>query len=136
MFNRVALVTGASRGIGRAIALLLSRSGYHVVAAATTIEENRELLEELRSGGGEPMAVNVDISSQDSVKQAFGRALQAKGRIDILVNNAGITRDGLAVRMKAADWDRVLRVNLDGAFHAMQQVVPGMMKNRWGRIIN
>jgi len=82
------------------------------------------------------MTVNVDISSPDSVKQAFGRALQAKGRIDVLVNNAGITRDGLAVRMKQADWDAVIETNLNGAFLAIQQALPGMMRNRWGRIIN
>jgi len=82
------------------------------------------------------MPINLDLRSPESIKAAFGNALQAKGRIDVLVNNAGITRDGLAVRMKAADWDAVLRTNLDGTFQAIQQVLPGMMRNRWGRIIN
>jgi 3-oxoacyl-[acyl-carrier protein] reductase len=128
MSNRVAFVTGASRGIGRAIAIALSGAGFDVVAAATSIE------------GSPPfegaMPVNLDVTSADSVKDAFARAIKEKGRVDVLVNNAGITRDGLAVRMKPADWDAVLSVNLDGAFRCIQQVLPGMMRNRWGRIIN
>ena len=135
MSNRVALVTGASRGIGRAIALTLCRAGFDVVAAATTIESNTEFAAEMQSAGN-CLAVNLDLRSPDSIKDAFGRAIKEKGRIDVLVNNAGITRDGLAVRMKAADWDAVLRTNLDGAFLCIQQVLPGMMRNRWGRIIN
>ena len=82
------------------------------------------------------MTLNLDISSQESVKEGFGQVLAAKGRVDVLVNNAGITRDGLAMRMKPADWDLVLKINLTGAFLAAQQVLPGMMKNRWGRIVN
>src|SRR5579864_2189850 len=136
MFNRVAFVTGASRGIGRATALALGRAGFVVVGAATTIEENHEFAEEMRALGGDPMAVNLDLRSPESIKEAFSRALKAKGRIDVLVNNAGITRDGLAVRMKQADWDAVIQTNLTGAFLAIQQVLPGMMRNRWGRIIN
>jgi 3-oxoacyl-[acyl-carrier protein] reductase len=136
MFNRVAFVTGASRGIGRAIALELGRAGFVVVAAATIIEENHEFAAELRALGGDPMAVNLDLRSPESIKEAFRRAIQAKGRIDVLVNNAGITRDGLAVRMKQADWDAVIATNLNGAFLAIQQALPGMKRNRWGRIIN
>jgi 3-oxoacyl-[acyl-carrier protein] reductase len=136
MSNRVALVTGASRGIGRAIALALCRADFDVVAAATTIETNPEFAEAFRGSGFEPMAVNLDLRSPESIKAAFARALKSKGRVDALVNNAGITRDGLAVRMKAADWDAVLRTNLDGAFLCIQQALPGMMRNRWGRVIN
>jgi len=136
MSNRVAFVTGASRGIGRAIALALCRAGYSVIGAATKIEDSQGFLEELRACGEEPLAVNLDLESSDSIKTAFGRALESKGRIDVLVNNAGITRDGLAVRLKRADWDAVLRTNLDGAFLAIQQVLPGMMRHRWGRIVN
>jgi 3-oxoacyl-[acyl-carrier protein] reductase len=136
MSNRVAFVTGASRGIGRAIALALCGAGYSVIGAATKIEDSREFLEELRACGEEPLAINLDLQSPDSIKAAFGRALESKGRIDVLVNNAGITRDGLAVRLKRADWDAVLRTNLDGAFLAIQQVLPGMMRHRWGRIVN
>jgi 3-oxoacyl-[acyl-carrier protein] reductase len=136
MADRVAFITGASRGIGRAITIALCRAGYQVVAAATTIETSAEFLEAMRTAGCEPAAVNLDLRSPESIKEAFARALKSKGRLDVLVNNAGITRDGLAVRMKVADWDAVLRTNLDGAFLAVQQVLPGMMRNRWGRIIN
>jgi 3-oxoacyl-[acyl-carrier protein] reductase len=136
MSNRVALVTGASRGIGRAIALALCRAQFDVAAAATTIEANPEFAEAIRASGFEPMAVNLDLRSPGSIKEAFARVLKSKGRIDVLVNNAGITRDGLAVRMKAPDWDVVLRTNLDGAFLCIQQALPGMMRNRWGRVIN
>jgi 3-oxoacyl-[acyl-carrier protein] reductase len=136
MSNRVAFVTGASRGIGRAIALSLCRSEYDVVLAATQIEKDEPLAEEIRASGGQAMMVNIDVSSADSIKEGFARALKEKTRVDVLVNNAGITRDGLAVRMKPADWERVLTVNLDGAFLCIQQVLPGMMRNRWGRIIN
>ncbi len=136
MSNRIALVTGASRGIGRAITLALCRAGYDVAAAATTIETSPEFAEAMRVSGFSATVINLDLRSPDSIKEAFGRVLKSKGRIDILVNNAGITRDGLAVRMKPGDWDAVLRTNLDGAFLAIQQVLPGMMRNRWGRIIN
>ncbi len=81
-------------------------------------------------------ALNLDVASADSIKEAIGRVVKERGRIDVLVNNAGVTRDGLAVRMKAADWDAVLRTNLDGSFACIQQALPGMMRNRWGRIVN
>lgn len=136
MSNRVAFVTGASRGIGRATALALCRAGFEVVAASTSIESNSDFAAEMQAAGAPFLAVNLDVSSPESIKQAFARVLKEKSRIDVLVNNAGITRDGLAVRMKAGDWDAVLRTNLDGAFLCIQQVLPGMMRNRWGRIIN
>jgi len=136
MANRVACVTGASRGIGRAVALTLGRAGFEIVAASTTIENNSEFAAEMRAAGADFLAINLNSESAESIKEAFGRALKEKGRIDVLVNNAGIARDGLAVRMKPADWEVVLRTNLDGAFFAIQQALPGMMRNRWGRIIN
>ncbi len=136
MANRVACVTGASRGIGRAVALTLGRAGFEIVAASTTIESNSEFAAEMRAAGANFLAINLNSESTESIKETFGRALKEKGRIDVLVNNAGIARDGLAVRMKPADWDVVLRTNLDGAFFAIQQALPGMMRNRWGRIIN
>jgi 3-oxoacyl-[acyl-carrier protein] reductase len=139
MSKRVALVTGASRGIGRAIAFSLCHAGFDVVFAARGIEQNEELAAEIgrcESCGGQSMRVNLDVTSPDSIKDAFSRVLKEKTRIDVLVNNAGITRDGLAVRMKAADWDGVLDLNLGGSFRCIQQVLPGMMRNRWGRIIN
>jgi 3-oxoacyl-[acyl-carrier protein] reductase len=134
--RRVVFVTGASRGIGRAITLALCRADFDVVAAATALENNQEFADAMQAAGASPMRLNLDLRSPESIKEAFGRALKAKGRVDVLVNNAGITRDGLAMRMKAADWDAVLRTNLDGAFIAIQQVLPGMVRNRWGRIIN
>jgi 3-oxoacyl-[acyl-carrier protein] reductase len=136
MSNRVAFVTGSSRGIGRAIALTLSREGFSIVVASPEVENNELVAGEIRAGGGEAMTLNLDISSQESVKEGFGQVLATKGRVDVLINNAGITRDGLAMRMKPADWDLVLKINLTGAFLAAQQVLPGMMKNRWGRIVN
>ena len=139
MSKRVAFVTGASRGIGRAIAFSLCRAGFDVVFAARGVEQNEELAAEIgacESCHGGSMRVNLDVTSPESIKDAFARTLKEKQRIDVLVNNAGITRDGLAVRMKPADWDAVLDLNLAGSFRCIQQVLPGMMRNRWGRVIN
>jgi 3-oxoacyl-[acyl-carrier protein] reductase len=150
MVNRVALVTGASRGIGRATALVFAQAGYDVVAAARAMVGDSakpgaggsaavnasDALDELRAANPTASAVNLDLASAESIKEAIGRVVKEKGRVDILVNNAGITRDGLAVRMKPADWDAVMRTNLDGSFLCIQQVLSGMMRNRWGRIIN
>jgi 3-oxoacyl-[acyl-carrier protein] reductase len=136
MSSRVAFVTGSSRGIGRAIALTLSREGFFIVVASPEVENNELVAGEIRAGGGEAMTLDLDISVPESVKEGFGQVLRAKERVDVLVNNAGITRDGLAMRMKPADWELVLKINLSGAFFAAQQALPGMMKNRWGRIVN
>jgi 3-oxoacyl-[acyl-carrier protein] reductase len=136
MSNRIAFVTGSSRGIGRAIALTLCREGFYIIVASPEVENNELVAGEIRAAGGEAMTLNLDISSQESVKEGFGQVLRAMGRVDVLVNNAGITRDGLAMRMKPADWEMVIKINLSGAFFAAQQALPGMMKNRWGRIVN
>jgi 3-oxoacyl-[acyl-carrier protein] reductase len=136
MSNRVAFVTGASRGIGRAIALTLCRANFDIVVASPEVERNEQVAEEIRACGGWAMTLDLDVTSPESVKAAFTQTLKDKSRIDVLVNNAGITRDGLAMRMKPADWDLVLNINLNGAFRCIQQVLPGMMRNRWGRIVN
>src|SRR5205823_5753833 len=109
-------------------------SGFDIVVASPEIEKNEEVAEEIRACSGEAMTVNLDVTSPDSVKEAFAKALADKSRIDVLVNNAGVTRDGLAVRMKQADWDLVLKINLNGAFLCTRAVLPGMMRNRWGRM--
>ena len=136
MSNRTALVTGASRGIGEACVKSLAGAGYRVVLAARSVDKLQELASELQGRGAEAFAVEVDLRSHESITASFAKAVKEFGRIDILVNNAGITKDGLAVRMKQTDWELVLQVNLSGAFYAIQQALPGMMKERWGRIVN
>jgi 3-oxoacyl-[acyl-carrier protein] reductase len=136
MSNRTALVTGASRGIGKACAQSLAGEGYRVVLAARSVDKLEEIANELKSNGAETFAVEMDLGRNESITAGFMKAAKEFGRIDILVNNAGITKDGLAVRMKQSDWETVLQVNLSGAFYATQQVLPGMMKERWGRIVN
>lgn len=136
MQNRIAFVTGASRGIGRACALALAAAGARVVVAARQRQKLEEVASEIRAGGRDAFVVEMDLSAADSVRAAFAQTAKEFGRIDILVNNAAITRDGLAVRMKPQDWDAVLATNLTGAFLSIQQVLLGMMRERWGRIIN
>jgi 3-oxoacyl-[acyl-carrier protein] reductase len=128
MTNRTALVTGASRGIGRACARALADSGARVILAA----RDRTRLEQASAEIPGSTWVELDLASPESIKAAFAKA----GKVDILVNNAAMTKDGLALRMKKDDWDAVLATNLTGAFLAIQQVLQGMMKERWGRIIN
>jgi 3-oxoacyl-[acyl-carrier protein] reductase len=132
---KTAFVTGASRGIGRACALALAQTGVRVVAAARDLAKLEETASAIRAAGGEALVVAIDLASAESIKEAFAAAKES-GRIDILINNAGITRDGLALRMKKDDWDAVLAANLTGAFLCTQQVLQGMMKERWGRIVN
>jgi 3-oxoacyl-[acyl-carrier protein] reductase len=134
--DRVALVTGASQGIGRAIALALSCAGARVVIAARNAEKLRSLAEEIGEGKGTALAVQMDVGNQQEVKAGFHQAVERFGRLDILVNNAAITRDGLAVRMKAEDWEAVLRTDLTGAHFCIQQALGVMLRQRSGRIIN
>lgn len=136
MTQRTALVTGASRGIGRSIALKLASAGTKIIVASNERENNDKVVGEITAAGGAALPIFVDMTSQDSIKEAFAEAQKQAGHIDILVNNAGVVKDGLAVRMKREDWDFVISINLTGAFLASQQVLPGMMKARWGRIVN
>jgi 3-oxoacyl-[acyl-carrier protein] reductase len=114
----------------------LAGAGHRVVLAARNLEKLEETAAAIRATGAQADPVEIDMSSPDSIKNAFAKASKEIGRIDILVNNAAITRDGLAMRMKQADWDTVIQTNLSGAFLAIQQVLPGMMRERWGRIVN
>jgi 3-oxoacyl-[acyl-carrier protein] reductase len=135
MTNRTAFVTGASRGIGRACALELARNGARVVLAARQREKLEEVASAVRALGAEAMVVEIDLASPESITQAFASAEQF-APVHILVNNAAITRDNLAIRMKPADWDAVIQTNLTGSFLCIQQVLQGMMRERWGRIVN
>jgi 3-oxoacyl-[acyl-carrier protein] reductase len=134
--GRVALVTGASQGIGRACSLELARSGATVVLAARNLEKLQSVADEITSLGGTAHIYALDVSSEDSIKSTMKQILGDLGKVEILVNNAGITKDGLAMRMKSSDFDDVLRTNLTGAFLLSQAVISPMVKARWGRIIN
>jgi 3-oxoacyl-[acyl-carrier protein] reductase len=134
--GRIALVTGASQGIGRACALELAKAGATVALAARNEVKLAEVAAEIEAAGGRAAAFALDVASEESI-QAGAKAVQERfGKVEILVNNAGITRDDLAMRLKRADWDDVIRTNLTGAFLLTQALMRGMMKNRWGRIIN
>ena len=134
--DKVALVTGASQGIGRETALALAEAGAKVAVAARNEEKLTALVAEIEAAGGGALAVRMDVADGDQVKAGFKQVLEKFGRLDILVNNAAITRDGLALRMKADDWEAVLRTNLTGSHFCIQQALPTMMKARAGRIIN
>ena len=134
--DRVALVTGASQGIGRATAIALAQAGARVAVAARNAGKLAEVVAEIAAAGGEAIAVPMDVADAEQVKAGFRQTSGKFGKLDILVNNAAITRDGLAVRMKAEDWDAVLRTNLTGAHFCAQQAMSVMMRARYGRIIN
>jgi 3-oxoacyl-[acyl-carrier protein] reductase len=134
--GRVALVTGASQGIGRACALALSQSGVAVAAAARNQEKLRELVAFIEGTGAQAAAFVMDVAEEEQIKSAIKAVIGHFGKIDILVNNAGITRDQLIMRLKRADWDAVLNTNLTSAYLCTQQVIGSMLKQRWGRIIN
>jgi 3-oxoacyl-[acyl-carrier protein] reductase len=133
---RIALVTGASQGIGRAIALGLARDGCHVALAARTESKLAEVKAEIEAAGGTAGTFPLDLTQEDSIKAGAKAALARFGAIHVLVNNAGVTRDTLALRMKAADFTDVLHANLTGTFLLTQALLAPMMKARWGRIIN
>jgi 3-oxoacyl-[acyl-carrier protein] reductase len=134
--DKVAVVTGASQGIGRETALALVAAGAKVVAAARNEEKLAALVSEISAAGGTALAVKMDVADAEQVKAGFKQVVEKFGRLDILVNNAAITRDGLVMRMKVEDWEAVLRTNLTGAHLCIQQALPTMMRARAGRIIN
>src|ERR1700685_638591 len=134
--GRVALVTGASQGIGRACALKLAESGASVAVAARNQEKLEELVREITASGGGAAAFPIGVADEEQIKTACKAAIGQFGKIDILVNNAGITKDQLVMRMKRSDWDSVLSTNLTSAYLCIQHVTSSMLKQRWGRIIN
>jgi 3-oxoacyl-[acyl-carrier protein] reductase len=134
--GRVALVTGASQGIGHACATALARQGASVAVAARNQQKLEELVAQIAASGGKAAAFVMDVADEEQIKSGIKSALGQFGKIDILVNNAGITRDQLVMRMKRADWDAVLNTNLTSAYLCIQQVIGSMLKQRWGRIIN
>ncbi|MGH9575288.1 MAG: 3-oxoacyl-[acyl-carrier-protein] reductase [Candidatus Acidiferrales bacterium] len=134
--DKIALITGASQGIGRATALALAQNGAKVAIAARNAEKLASLASEIAQTGGEALAITMDVADPGQVKAAFQQTLAKFGRLDVLVNNAAITRDTLALRMKLEDWDAVLRTNLTGAHLCIQQALGAMLKQRSGRIIN
>jgi 3-oxoacyl-[acyl-carrier protein] reductase len=134
--GRIALVTGASQGIGRACALELARAGATVALAARNLEKLAGVAAEITAAGGKAEAFALDVASEESIKDCAKAVIAHFGAVNILVNNAGITRDILSLRMKRKDWDDVLTTNLTGAFLMTQAVMSQMVKGRWGRIIN
>src|SRR5512147_250619 len=134
--GRVALVTGASQGIGRACALALAEAGAAVALAARNEQKLAETAGQIRDTGGKAETFKVDVGSEDAIKAGIKAVIAKLGKLDILVNNAGITRDQLALRMKRADWDDVINTNLTGAYLCSQQALSAMLRQRWGRIIN
>ena len=135
--KRVVVVTGASRGIGRAIALALTEPGYDIVVNYRSgVEAARETAAAIEAKGGNPHLHQFDIAAVDAVKEAFKEIVRAHNRVDVLVNNAGITRDNLVVLMKDSEWDDVINTNLKGTFVCSQAVIKTMMRQKYGRIIN
>jgi 3-oxoacyl-[acyl-carrier protein] reductase len=134
--GRVALVTGASQGIGRECAVKLASAGATVALAARSREKLEEVANEIVVAGGKAESFVLDVGDEEQIKSVFKTAIGQLGKIDILVNNAGVTRDQLVMRMKRTDWDVVLNTNLTSAYLCIQQVIGSMLKQRWGRIIN
>jgi 3-oxoacyl-[acyl-carrier protein] reductase len=134
--GKVALITGASQGIGRDCALVFAEAGADVALGARNLERLAAVAREIEGLGRKALPLALDVDSEDAVREAIGKIQETWGKIDILVNNAGITRDNLLMRMKPADWEAVIRTNLEGAYHCIRLVLPGMVRRRWGRIVN
>lgn len=134
--DRVAIVTGAGRGIGAVIAKKFAMAGAYVVCVDLLDDETQQVVEDIRSAGGNAGAARVNIAHKPEVETLIGQVLKKCDRIDILINNAGITRDNLAIRMKDEEWENVINVNLNGTWFPSQAVIRPMRKRRWGRIVN
>jgi 3-oxoacyl-[acyl-carrier protein] reductase len=134
--GRVAWVTGASQGIGRACAIRLAEAGATVALASRSQEKLDQVAQHILAAGGQAAAFPVDVSDEGQIKAVFKAILAQFGKVDILINNAGVTRDQLVMRMKRSDWDTVLNTNLTSAYLCTQQAIGSMLKQRWGRIIN
>lgn len=134
--GRVALVTGASQGIGKACALILADAGATVALAARNEDKLKEAAAQITNAGGTAGVFRLDVGNEDEIKATVKTIIAQFGKVDILVNNAGITRDQLVMRMKRADWDAVLDTNLTAPYLLIQQVIGSMLKQRWGRIVN
>ena len=134
--NKVAIVTGASRGIGKVIAQIFANAGAHVICVARSENAIKSLANEINSDGGSASHFACDISDGEAFSNLISTTAKEHGKLDILINNAGVTRDSLLMRMKEDQWDEVLNINLKGAFHGMKAAIRPMMKNRSGRIIN
>jgi 3-oxoacyl-[acyl-carrier protein] reductase len=134
---RVAFITGASRGIGRAASLRLARSGMTVaIGYRSDPDSAEEVVQKIASDDGRALAVGVDVTDEGSVDEAFGRIETDLGAVGVLVNNAGFTKDGLAVRYAAETWNTTVAINLTGAFFCSRRALPRMLRSRWGRIVN
>jgi len=134
---RSALVTGGSRGIGRATAIRLAANGHRVAVNYNTHEDEAEaVVKEIREAGGTAVAVGGDISDKESAVAMIDKAAAAHGPIEILINNAGVIKDALLLRMKDEQFDFTMRVNMYGTYYCTHKVLPGMVKGRWGRIVN
>lgn len=134
--DKVAVVTGSTRGIGRAVAVKLGSAGATVVISGRNEQLINEVVSEIKNNGGNALGIAADISQFDEAKKLIDTTIKEFGRIDILVNNAGVTRDNLLALMKEEDWDTVMNINLKGAFNCVKNAIRPMMKQRWGRIIN
>ena len=134
--ERVALITGASQGIGKACAVRLAAAGASIALAARNLEKLAEVSQQITQAGGKAAAFQLDVANEEQIKSVFKDVIGRFGKIDILVNNAGVTKDQLVMRMKRTDWESVLNTNLTSAYLCIQQAIPSMLKQRWGRIIN
>ena len=134
--GRIAFITGASQGIGRACALQLAKSGATVALSARNQEKLNTVADEIRAAGGSAFCFPLDVGEEEQIRSGIKAAIAQFGKIDVLINNAGVTHDQLLMRMKRADWDSVISTNLTSAYLCTQQVIGSMLKQRWGRIIN